>query len=221
MKALGEMLAEQDRHADARKVLELLTQNKKGTVRARAEYQLARSFFATGEFEASLKQLEAAQAADAATTEPAEVQRFLAKINDHLGRLEQAAAAYRRAMNSDPDLWRDPREFIRFKSAHRVANQPAGPETNDDAKETLDLVRRYTLLAGKEALSLVQAAEFHFQLGRMEDAFELAGRSRDLAFSSRSQRLLGLIHLHAAANSAWRCCIWSEPKRTSKPYCEE
>ncbi len=188
--ALGEVLDRQDRHADARLVLEPLTKDQKGRVRARACCQLARSFYATQEYEASLKQLEAAVAADSATTDPAEVQQFLARVHAKLGHTDAAAAAYRRAMSAEPDSRPILRDFIRFK----LSAQKGDADRLAD-KETLDLVRRFTLLAGKEAVPLVEAAEFHYQLGRLEDAFELAGRSRDLAFNSRSQRLLGLIHL--------------------------
>ena len=59
-------------------------------------------------------------------------------------------------------------------------------------------MRRFTLLAGKNRSALVDAAEFHFQLGRFEDAFELASRCKEEGFSSKAQRILGLIHFQQA-----------------------
>ena len=186
--ALGEVLVRQQQHADARLVLEPLTKDEKGPVRAQAHYQLARSFFATQEFDASLKQLEASEAADAATMTSAETQQFLAKVHEKLGNVDKASAAYRRAMTVEPESLAVLRDFINLQLAPKKGEK-------GDGKEALDLVRRFTLLAGKDYLALAEAAEFHFQMGRLEDAFELASRSRDLGFSSRSQRLLGLIHL--------------------------
>jgi tetratricopeptide (TPR) repeat protein len=55
-------------------------------------------------------------------------------------------------------------------------------------------LRRFTVAAGKDLASLVKAAEYHLELNRLEDAFELANRSREVDFQARAQRVLGLVH---------------------------
>src|ERR1700675_1164623 len=61
-------------------------------------------------------------------------------------------------------------------------------------KEALDHLRRYTLAVGNDPAGLTLAAEFHLEMNRLEDAFELAGRARKAGFVASSQRVLGLVH---------------------------
>jgi tetratricopeptide (TPR) repeat protein len=43
---------------------------------------------------------------------------------------------------------------------------------------------------------MVRAADFHLQLGRYEDALDLAGRALDIRFDLEAERIVGLIYLH-------------------------
>jgi tetratricopeptide (TPR) repeat protein len=59
----------------------------------------------------------------------------------------------------------------------------------------LDHVRRYTIAAGTDLSSLVKAADLNLQLNRLEEAFDLATRARNLGFQAKAQRVLGLVYL--------------------------
>ena len=162
--ALGTVLVKRRNHVEARKILEPLTANvgTSETLRARAHYQLAQSGWNLKDYTTSLKHLDAADDADSTVMDAVEAQHFLAKVLEKVGDVPMALAAYKRALASEPDSRSILRDIIRLQM------------TGEDRKETLDLVRRFTLLAGKEPTALAEAAEHHYRLGRFEDAFELA-----------------------------------------------
>jgi tetratricopeptide (TPR) repeat protein len=59
--------------------------------------------------------------------------------------------------------------------------------------EALEHLRRYTLLVGDDGEGLLRAADFHYQMGRLDDAADLASRAQKEKFHGDAQRLLGLI----------------------------
>jgi len=184
--ALGGVLVKRHNHVEARKTLEPLTgkQADSDAMRGQAHYQLARDYWIVKEYASSLKHLGLADEMDPAVMDPIEAQHFLAKVHEKAGNVALALAAYRRALASEPTSRSILGDLIRVQF------------TQDDKKETLDLVRRFTLLAGQDESALAEAAGYHYRLGRVEDALELAERSRDIGYTSQAQRLLGLIHLH-------------------------
>src|SRR5262249_30715966 len=107
-----------------------------------------------------------------------------AQAEEKRGELKEAMLAYLQVLKLEPDSEDALAALVRLSFA-------AG-----DKGETLDYLRRYTVAVGHDAEGLAQAAEWHLQLDRFEDAFDLASRSRDQKFSARAQRVLGLIYLH-------------------------
>lgn len=179
---LGTWLVKRRQHEPSRKVLEPLLSNKSDSLRARVHYQLARSFHDAKQYQASLKHLAAARVADASVVDNARAWHFEAQVEEKLGNKRAALDAYRKAL-----AFEERALYILEDLIHLLL-----PDA--DNKDTLEMVRRYTLLA-QDASSLVQAAEYHFRLGRLEDAFELANRSRDKVFTAKAQRILGLIRV--------------------------
>jgi tetratricopeptide (TPR) repeat protein/transglutaminase-like putative cysteine protease len=182
---LGGLLVRRDDHAGARKVLLPLTEAKSATIGGQAYLQLARSHFNTKEYMASLRHLEYAAAVDADGMATGDTQHFLAQVHEKLGNRPQALTALRRAVTLDPE------SRIILGDCIRLEISLADPGA-------LDHVRKFTMLAGKNRTALVEAADFHFQLNRLEDAFELAKRSRDAGSSGKAERIIGLIHFRQA-----------------------
>ncbi len=176
--ALGAVLVKRGDHAGARKVLLPLTGNKAGEIRGAAHYQLARSELARKQPAAALKHLETGEIASTP-----ESFRFQAQVYEQLGKRAKAIEAYQAALKIDPEAADLLAALIRLESAAHHAGK------------ALDYLRRYTILAGNNLERLIKAADFHFGMGRLEDAFGLAQRARDIRFHPGTQRLLGLIHL--------------------------
>jgi tetratricopeptide (TPR) repeat protein len=104
-----------------------------------------------------------------------------------MGQSSEAADAYRQALQQEPDSEEALAALIRLELAagHR--------------RQALDLLRRLTVVVD-QADGLIQAAEFHLQLGRYDEAFELASRTQsensDTSKTLEVSRILGLIDLH-------------------------
>lgn len=180
--ALGATRVKRHDHASARKALEPLAAHESASIRGAAQYQLARSYFQDKQYTPALKHLELAVLADPQVMQEGSASRFKALVHETLGQVQEAIAAYRDALGHDRDSADTLVPLIRLELQ-------AGK--NADA---LDHLRRYSLEAGGDVSGLTRAAEFHLQMGRLEDAFELANRARDLGFNARTQRVLGLVH---------------------------
>jgi tetratricopeptide (TPR) repeat protein len=166
----------------ARKVLLPLTGNKVGEIRGAAHYHLARCEMAGKNFDAALKHLEAARIDHVEIVSTSEALRLTAQVHEQLGNSAKAIEAYESILRTETDAEDALAALIRLESAAKHADK------------ALDYLRRYTVLAGKDLERLIKAADFHYHLGRMEDAFELAQRARDIRFHPQTQRLLGLIY---------------------------
>ena len=59
----------------------------------------------------------------------------------------------------------------------------------------LPYLRAYSAAAHDDLNHLVKAANYYLQLDRMEDAYELADRSRDIDFHPDAQRVLGIVQV--------------------------
>lgn len=181
--ALGAACVRRGEHDEASKVLLPLTSNRTGAVRARAHYHLAQSALRQGEAGAALKHLDVAARADTAALKSAEALLFKARVHQRLRQPGEALSALRLGLQLEPRSVDLLGELVPLERRH---GQPA---------ETLDHLRRYTIAVGRDAAGLARAAELHWTLGRTEDAFELARRARDIGYSARAQRVLGLVFL--------------------------
>jgi tetratricopeptide (TPR) repeat protein len=175
---LGELLAKTGDPAGAKKRLLPLTGDVSAEIRGKAHYQLAHCAAAEEQPAAALKHLEAAAKDVPGTVGTAEALSFKANLHEQLGQLPEAVKAYRRALRDDRQ---DEEILLNLIRLEQASGQTA---------EALDYVRRYTLAAGKDAGRLVKAAELHFDLGRYDDALELASRAEK---DPHAQRILGLI----------------------------
>lgn len=182
--ALGALLVQRGKHGPARAVLEPLTRAGAPADCAAAHFQLARSAYRTDRAEDALKHWEAAAAAAPETIVSARALQLRGRICEDLGRLQDAALAYRQALAVERDAEDALNGLIRLALA--VNNRV----------EARDYLRRYTTVVGDEVSGLLLAADYHLQLGQFEEAFELASKARDLRFHERTQRILGLVHLH-------------------------
>jgi tetratricopeptide (TPR) repeat protein len=106
------------------------------------------------------------------------------EIRERLGQPAEAVAAYRKALKRDPEAEPALAALVRLQLA-----------TGKRAEGLADL-RRYTVLVGEDHAGLVRAAGWHLELGRYDDALELASRAQKQRFSAPAQRVLGLVYLH-------------------------
>ena len=181
--ALGAVLVRRGDLMGAQKVLLPLTGNKTAEIRGAAHYHLARCQMAKKQPAAALKHLDAARIDHAESISTSEALRFAAQVYEQLGNSSKAIEAFETLLRKDADAEDVLASLIRLESAAKHADK------------ALNYLRRYTILAGSDLERLIKAAEFHFGMGRLEDAFELAERARDVRFHPHTQRLLGLIHL--------------------------
>ncbi|HZZ80843.1 MAG TPA: DUF3857 domain-containing protein [Gemmataceae bacterium] len=181
--ALGSVLVRREEHAKAETVLTPLTDKQPAAVRASAHYQLARSRFKQKDAEAALKHLKSALVIDSGSLASIDALMFKARVHESLGQLKEGIQTLLAAVEGDPNA-RDALEFlIRL-------------ELKADVKDAaLEHLRRYTVAAGKDLSSVVKAAELHLEMNRLEDAFDLANRARDLGFQAKAQRIIGLGYL--------------------------
>jgi tetratricopeptide (TPR) repeat protein len=183
--ALGTTLVDRGQYGKARDVLEPLT--RKGTVtaaRALAWYQLARASLHENKPDRALEQLDAAVKADGDTLNTVAVLMFRGRVQERLGKAEEAVAAYEQALKVEPDAEEPLLALIRLSWERK---------NTDDA---LGYLRRYTVAVGDDLDGLATAAEWNLRLGRDEDAFDLASKAREIGFHERAQRVLGLVALH-------------------------
>jgi tetratricopeptide (TPR) repeat protein/transglutaminase-like putative cysteine protease len=182
--AVGRICVSRGLHERAREVLEPLTRQGSPATRGQAHYHLARSAMAQKQPALALTHLVAARAADGESVAGLDAVRMEGQAHELLGQKDEAIRSYRQALAGSPDNLEVLAALVRLEIQTR---KPA---------EALDHLRRYTLAVGGDLEGLVQAATFHLELGRYEDAFDLAGRARDAGFHAGAQRVLGLVYLH-------------------------
>lgn len=180
--ALGAVLVERGDPADARKVLEPITRKEKGVVRGLAHYHLARGYLLEGQADKALKQLEAADKADAESVSTPEALLFKGELYEKLGKTKEAIQAYRRLAETEGNAEKGLLALIRLEAA-------AGRRA-----DALDHLRRYVLAVGDDLTGLLTAADFYLRLGRSDEAFDLATRAAAQRFHEKAHRILGLVH---------------------------
>jgi tetratricopeptide (TPR) repeat protein len=181
---LGAVLVNRGKQAEARKVLEPLTRKGPAALRAQAHFHLARSHYRLDELKPALQHMEEATRADADAVHSVRAYLLKARILEELGRPAEAARAYKEVLTVDRESEEALLCLIRLSLAAR------------QRADALTHLRRYTLLVGSDFSGLLLAADAYLQLGRYDDAFDLAWRARDQGFSERCQRILGMVYLH-------------------------
>ena len=181
--ALGAVLINRGRYDAARAVLEPVAEGANAEGRGQAHYQLARGSLRRGQPDLAHRHLEAAGKADPDSLGSTAALLFQGLVCEKLGRTKDAVRHYRRLLQKEEANTEALTALIRLALAA------------DDRAGALDYLRRYTVAVGDDFEGLVSAADWHLKLGRYDDAFELAGRSRERKFHATAQRVLGLVHL--------------------------
>ena len=106
--------------------------------------------------------LEAAAKAEPDSVNSVITLQFKARVHESLGQTKEALEAYRQSLKIEPDSLESLASLIRLALA-----------TNERDTALVNL-RRYTVAAGADAAGLATAANFHYLLGRFDDASDLA-----------------------------------------------
>ncbi|MBI3409928.1 MAG: DUF3857 domain-containing protein [Planctomycetes bacterium] len=181
---LAQLYVNQGKWDDARRVLAgaCFWHWKDTGLQGAAHYQLARGEFQQGKPADALKHMLAALHADSGLLDDNAVLVFQARLFEALNRKADAIAAYKNALERSGE----PRDIL----VPLIRLELDVGKTADG----LDHLRRYTLAVGDSVTGLVRAADFHLQMGRLEDALELAGRAGAQELTPATHRILGLVH---------------------------
>jgi tetratricopeptide (TPR) repeat protein/transglutaminase-like putative cysteine protease len=180
--ALGATRVKRGDHAGAATVLAPLAKKASPAVRGAAHYHLARSAFQQQKTAAALEHLEAAARADRETMNSEAAWHFKGRVLEQLGQLAEAAEAYRQALKVDAEAEDALAALIRLDLKANRRGQ------------ALVHLRRYALAVGDDDEGLTTAAEFYLQLGRVDDALELATRTGADQPNPRIRSVLGLAY---------------------------
>jgi tetratricopeptide (TPR) repeat protein len=180
--ALGAVLVDRGQVGDAYAVLEPLTRKDKASVRGLAHFHMARGWLAKSKPDVALAELEAAEQADPVTVSTAEALLFKGELYEKLGKIKQAAEAYRRLAEVDDQAEKGLIALARLEIATGVK------------ADAIEHLRRYVVTVGDDALALLTAAEYYLRLGRLDDAFDLASRANISRFHEPAHRILGLVY---------------------------
>jgi tetratricopeptide (TPR) repeat protein/transglutaminase-like putative cysteine protease len=191
--ALGETRINLGDFAGARQVLEPMTSKGPEVWRGLAYYQLARACMKQNQIHEAIEHLEVAAKLNPEGVHSVAALQLKGRLHEKIGQLAEAVDAYRQALEQDPESEETLGPLIRLELA------------TEQRSEALDLLRRLTVVAGHNAEGLTQAAGFHLQLGRFDDAMELVRRAESekaenskISEASRAEchRIIGLVYLH-------------------------
>jgi tetratricopeptide (TPR) repeat protein/transglutaminase-like putative cysteine protease len=182
--ALADLLNERGKSADVRAVLEPVLKGGSPAEKASAYYHLARAAFAQNKAREALKHLEAGKEADADTLISVSAVALKGLLHEKLGQTKEAADAYKQVLKLQPGSLEAMASLIRLALADK------------DQATALEYLRRYTVQAADDPTALALAADFHLQLGRYDEAYDLATRARDAGEEKLTERTLGLAYLH-------------------------
>jgi tetratricopeptide (TPR) repeat protein/transglutaminase-like putative cysteine protease len=180
---LGELCVKLNDHAGAFKVLEPLTKHSSDTFKGQAFFELAKSALVQNNADQALDYLLSARAAGAERTRGVDVSLLEGEILERLKKPGEAADAYRHVLIVEIDNAAALGALVRLE----LAGDRYGP--------ALDYLRRYTLAVEADRDGLVQAGNWYLELGRTQEALELALKAREMKFSAATQRLLGMIYV--------------------------
>jgi tetratricopeptide (TPR) repeat protein len=180
---LGAILVTDNKHAEARTLLQGLTTRGSNANRALAHYHLARSYYRKDELKEALAQLDEAARAHAESVNTLRAWTLRGQVLEELKRPADAVESYRKALALERNNQQTMLSLIRLSLI------------THDKPAALDYLRRYTLLVGTDVSGLLLAADTYLSLKHYDDAFDLASRARDIAFHEKAQRILGQVYL--------------------------
>jgi tetratricopeptide (TPR) repeat protein len=180
--ALGAVLVERGKPADARAVLEPLTRQEKGAVCGLAHYHLARADLAEGQADKALKHLEAADKADTESVGTPDALLFKGELYEKLGKAKEAKEVYGLLAETEGNAEKGLLALVRLEAM-------AGARA-----EALDHLRHYVVAIGDDQSGLLTAADWYLRLGRADEAFDLADRAKEQRFHEKAHRILGLVY---------------------------
>jgi tetratricopeptide (TPR) repeat protein len=180
---LADFLVGQGKQEEARPLLQKLAGHAEASVRGRAHYELARSYYRRDELREALEHLHEAEKTDPDSVGTVRARILEGQTYEELGKPDEAARAYRGALE------RNPRATFALRALIRLARR------TDDRPTALRYLRLYSVAVGDDLRGLQRVAETYRELGRLDDALELALRAREQRFHAGTQRILGLIYL--------------------------
>jgi tetratricopeptide (TPR) repeat protein len=131
----------------------------------------------------ALAQLEEAIRFNPNSLSSTELMLLKGHLHEKLKQRKQARETYQGLLNTSNDSDEAMAALIRLELGDN-----RGPQA-------LPYLRRYSAAVSHTLNGLVKSADYYYQLGREDDAFELAERSRDMDFHPDAQRILGLVYL--------------------------
>ncbi len=173
---LGQILIEQGRPGDARKVLEPLAKHKDAAVRGPALLALAHCHLAQEEPKQALRLWKDAEKAHPEGLD-AEAWALAGEIHTALDERAEAIAAYRKALGQEPEATAVLDALVRLLAESGAKD------------EALGYLRRLIVAAGNHPEALALAADGCARLGRFDDALELGQRAK-----GEDGRLVPLAH---------------------------
>src|SRR5262249_16987792 len=184
--ALGRILVTQGKQDEARTLLSEMTK-KRGVPdadKAKAHFQLARSYYRRDQPKEALEELDQAAKLDSGSVSNLKGFMLRGQGLEDLKRPADAMKAYRLGLLTDRNSQEVLLALVRLSIQEK------------DELSALDALRRYVLVVERDASGLSLAADTYLQLKRYDEAFELAMRAREITFNERTQRVLGLVYLH-------------------------
>lgn len=180
--ALAGMQAKRGEIRQAGKSLGKLTRHESRDIQAKAFLELARLYETQKQYGPALLHFEAAWQLDQSAVADGASLLFASGLHEKRGNRDEAIRVGSLAHKLEPDNT----EVLAFLVRLEIA---AGKKL-----DALDHLRRMVLAAKNDIATLTQAGELYLQLGRIDEAYDIAMRAREAGFQGGVQRLLGLIH---------------------------
>jgi tetratricopeptide (TPR) repeat protein len=178
---LGAILIGAGRQEEARSILEPLTQKGAAAERARAHFQLARSYYRRDQLNKALEHWEKAALMEPDAVHEVRAYHLKGRIYEELGRPKDAEEAYELALEVERDSELALDSLVHLELATK--NRP----------RALEYLRRYALAVGEDAGGLLLAAGYYLRLELYEEALELAQRAGPREHPDSYHRILGLV----------------------------
>ncbi|MBI1916546.1 MAG: tetratricopeptide repeat protein, partial [Planctomycetes bacterium] len=179
---LAAMLIDRDKYNLGEPLLRLIVETSPAA-RALASYHLARAAFRQGHAEQALKHLDEAEQYTDSKDHTLAVEMLRGRVCEKLKKYGDAVRAYEKAHKTDP------------KAADALIALIEVSLARKDVTQGASYLRRYIVLVNDDFDGLLRSADFALRLGRLDEAYDLALRARDLRFHEGVQRILGLVAL--------------------------
>jgi tetratricopeptide (TPR) repeat protein len=181
---LGSILVGAGQQQEARALLEPLTKKGPTSARARAHFQLARSYYRQDDLMPALQHWEQAAALDEDTIRNVRAYHLKGRIYEEMAQTKEAEEAYEMALtvNRESELALDSLIHLQLLANNRP--------------RALEYLRRYAVAVGDDPAGLLLAAGYYLRLGLYDEALELAGRVGAKYYCAKVERIVGLVHFH-------------------------